>query len=89
MRGRPHHERFDGTGYPHRLQGEEIPAEGRMAAIADVFDALTSGRVYRRAIDTARALEVLRAERGRHFDPVLLDLFVADVEASRPTETTS
>ena len=71
-----HHERWDGSGYPNGLAGDEIPPAGRIAAIGDVFDALTSHRVYRPAMPVAEALAQMRAERGRHFDPELLDLFV-------------
>jgi len=72
-----HHERWDGAGYPHGLAGDEIPIAGRIAAIGDVFDALTSDRVYRPAIPFDEAVEHMRNERGRHFDPALLDLFLA------------
>jgi putative two-component system response regulator len=71
-----HHEHFDGAGYPHGLPGEQIPLEGRIAAIADVFDALTTDRVYRSAMPVASALEIMQSQRGKHFDPRLLDLFV-------------
>jgi putative two-component system response regulator len=70
-----HHERIDGSGYPRGLRGDEIPVEGRIAAIADVFDALTTDRVYRKAFSLADALETMRTGRGTHFDPDLLDLF--------------
>ncbi len=70
-----HHERWDGTGYPRGLAGEVIPLEGRIAAVADVFDALTSDRVYRAALPVKSALEMMRDERGLHFDPRLLDAF--------------
>jgi putative two-component system response regulator len=70
-----HHERWDGTGYPGRLAGEDIPLAGRICAVADVFDALTSDRPYRRALPVERALEMMRAERGRHFDPRVLEAF--------------
>jgi putative two-component system response regulator len=70
-----HHERWDGAGYPGGLAGNAIPIEGRVAAIADVFDALTSRRVYRPAMAPDQAMVMMRAERGRHFDPDLLDLF--------------
>ena len=76
-----HHEHWDGTGYPRGLRGEEIPIEGRIAAIADVFDALTSDRVYRKAFPLTEALEIMRRERGRHFDPELLDLFLTDLHS--------
>lgn len=72
---RTHHEKFDGSGYPHGLGGDEIPFEGRLAAVADVFDALTTDRVYRKAFPFTEALNVMRAGRGSHFDPELLDGF--------------
>ena len=70
-----HHERVDGNGYPQGLRGDEIPVEGRIAAIADVFDALTSDRVYRPAIPAGDALELMVSGAGRHFDAELLDEF--------------
>ncbi len=70
-----HHEHWDGGGYPNGLMGGEIPIEGRMAAIADVFDALTSDRVYRPAMTVERALAIMSEGRGTHFDPELLDVF--------------
>jgi putative two-component system response regulator len=74
-----HHERWDGSGYPRGLAGEEIPVEGRIAAIADVFDALTSARPWRVAMPIDRALATMRTEREAHFDPVLLDAFFASM----------
>jgi putative two-component system response regulator len=71
-----HHERWDGEGYPRGLRGEEISPWGRICAIADVFDALTADRPYRKAFTAAEARELMEAERGRHFDPALLDLFL-------------
>jgi putative two-component system response regulator len=68
-----HHERLDGGGYPRGLAGEEIPLEGRIAAVADVFDALTRDRVYRPRFARADALSLLEAGRGTEFDPVALD----------------
>jgi excisionase family DNA binding protein len=73
-----HHERFDGSGYPRGLAGEEIPLIGRIAGVADVFDALITNRVYRAAISFEEAIAMLTAERGRHFDPTVLDAFIAD-----------
>ena len=70
-----HHERFDGTGYPRRLAQHEIPIEGRIAAVADVFDALTHDRVYRRAFSLTDALEVVRKGSGTHFDPAVVAAF--------------
>ena len=78
-----HHERWDGSGYPKGLVGEEIPLEGRICAVADVFDALTSDRPYRQALPNEAAFGMMQAERGRHFDPDVLDLFLScrtDVE---------
>lgn len=70
-----HHEHWDGGGYPGGLTGREIPVEGRMAAIADVFDALTSDRVYRPAMTVEKALAIMAEGRGTNFDPDLLDVF--------------
>ncbi len=70
-----HHERFDGTGYPRGLKGEQIPLEGRIAAIADSFDALTTQRVYKPAFSLDHAIDLMRKHRGQHFDPALLDVF--------------
>jgi len=71
-----HQEKWDGTGYPRGLKGEAIPIEGRIVAVADVFDALTSDRVYRKAFSIEEAVQMMREQRGRHFDPVLLDAFM-------------
>jgi putative two-component system response regulator len=68
-----HHERYDGSGYPRALVGEEIPLVGRIAAVADVFDALTSDRPYRDALPVGEALALIRAERGHGFDPEVVD----------------
>ena len=75
-----HHEKFDGTGYPRGLAAAEIPLPGQIAAIADVFDALTTERVYRPAFPPEEALEVMRAERGKHFSPPLLDVFFENLD---------
>jgi putative two-component system response regulator len=75
-----HHERWDGRGYPRGLVRDEIPMFGRIAAVADVFDALTSDRVYRRAMPLADALAQIQAERGRHFDPRLVDVLLSSVD---------
>ncbi len=71
-----HHERWDGAGYPEGLRGDEIPIAGRIAAVADVFDALTSARAYKRAWSLDEAREALLRERGRHFDPDCVDAFL-------------
>jgi putative two-component system response regulator len=72
---RTHHERVDGSGYPRGLSGTEIPFEGKVAAIADVFDALTTDRIYRAALPLGKALEIMREGRGSHFDADALDGF--------------
>jgi putative two-component system response regulator len=79
-----HHEKWDGSGYPRGLAGEEIPVEGRIVAIADVFDALTSDRVYRRAFSVEQAVAMMREQRGSHFDPILLDAFLEVLGHSGP-----
>jgi putative two-component system response regulator len=75
-----HHEKWDGTGYPYGIAGDEIPIEGRIAAVADVFDALTSDRVYRRAMPVQRAVEILQQDRGAHFEPRLVDAFLTEFD---------
>jgi putative two-component system response regulator len=76
-----HHERVDGDGYPRGLTEDQIPLEGRIAAIADVFDALTSNRVYKRAYAFGKAVETMRAGRGTQFDADLLDLLLGSLDA--------
>ncbi|WP_331694384.1 HD-GYP domain-containing protein [Pandoraea sputorum] len=71
-----HHERYDGTGYPYGLSGNRIPLAGRIVALVDVFDALASHRPYRAALSPAQIVSAMLAERGRHFDPWLLDRFL-------------
>jgi putative two-component system response regulator len=75
-----HHEKYDGTGYPRRLCGEAIPQEGRIAAIADVFDALTSNRVYRQAFSLDKSLSIMCEGKGKHFDPALLEPFLDSID---------
>jgi two-component system response regulator RpfG len=70
-----HHEKFDGSGYPYGLKGADIPIEARVAAISDVFDALLTERPYKKPWSLDQALEYLRTERGRHFDPDCVDAF--------------
>lgn len=72
-----HHEKFDGTGYPQGLSGESIPLGARIFAVADVFDALTSSRPYRRASSWREGSEVIRGGRGTQFDPAIVDVFLA------------
>jgi putative two-component system response regulator len=78
-----HHEKWDGSGYPNGLAGEAIPLEGRIAAIADVFDALTSVRPYKKAWTEEAALAYLVEQKGHHFDPALVDLFIEKMPAIR------
>jgi HD-GYP domain-containing protein (c-di-GMP phosphodiesterase class II) len=77
-----HHERWDGDGYPRGLAAEDIPIEGRIVAIADVFDALTSHRVYRKAFSVEKAVEMMLDQADRHFDPVLLYKFMEVLDSS-------
>ncbi|MCQ8818664.1 two-component system response regulator [Pseudoalteromonas agarivorans] len=76
-----HHEKWDGSGYPNGLKGEQISVEGRIVAIADVFDALTSKRPYKEAWGVEEALEHMQAQAGKHFDPHLINLFVNKLDA--------
>ena len=71
-----HHEKFDGTGYPHRLSGEAIPLSARIVALADAYDALTSKRVYKDMVDPAESKRRLLIDRGLHFDPDIVDAFL-------------
>jgi putative two-component system response regulator len=74
-----HHEWWGGSGYPRGLRGEQIPIEGRITALADVFDALTNDRIYRPAYPVAEAIRMMRSEEGTHFDPTLLGPFLESV----------
>ena len=75
-----HHERWDGTGYPNRLKGEGIHLFGRITALADVFDALCSRRCYKEPWTVERVVGYIKSERGGHFDPTLVDLFLANLD---------
>jgi PAS domain S-box-containing protein len=75
-----HHERHDGTGYPRGLEGEEIPLEGRIVAVADVFDALLSDRPYRPAITLDEAADLISSESGTHFDPSIASLLLDNLD---------
>lgn len=73
-----HHERYDGTGYPHRLEGDDIPFGARICAVADCFDMLTAGdRSYRRAMSVSEAWTYVRSQQGTHFDPVIVEAFLS------------
>lgn len=71
-----HHERWDGTGYPFRLKGTDIPLAARIVAVADVYDALASKRVYKPALPHYEVRDIILSERGKHFDPTILDAFL-------------
>ena len=71
-----HHEKWDGSGYPEGLKGEEIPLESRFMAISDVYDALVSKRVYKGAFSFEKTVEIIKDGKRTHFDPVLVDAFM-------------
>ncbi len=75
-----HHERWDGSGYPQGLKGEDIPLSGRIFAIADVFDALTTKRAYKPEIDLSKAIELLQNSSGILFDPKVVEVFTENFE---------
>lgn len=81
-----HHEKWDGTGYPEGKKGEDISIEGRITAIADVYDALASDRCYKKAWPQDQVLDYFREQKGKHFDPNLVDLlfeYLDDIDAIR------
>jgi len=70
-----HHEHWDGTGYPRGLKGPEIPLQGRILALVDVYDALTSERIYKKAFEHEKAVEIIISESGKQFDPKIVEVF--------------
>jgi putative two-component system response regulator len=81
-----HHEKWDGTGYPNQLKAEEIPIEGRICCVADVFDALCSERPYKPSFPMKKCLEIMLSERGTRFDPIVIDAFfnrISEIEHVR------
>lgn len=76
---RYHHEKWNGTGYPHGLSGEDIPFEARIYAVVDVFDALTHDRPYRKAMTRQEALNYVKSESGKHFDPEVVKAFLREL----------
>ena len=95
---RGHHEKWDGTGYPEKLQGNAIPLEARIVALADVFDALTSRRCYKPAFSLSDSLKIIYEGAGKHFDPALVEAFkrvqsniihVMETYADHPPEASS
>ena len=75
-----HHEKWNGTGYPNQIKGEDIHIYGRITALADVFDALGSDRVYKKAWNDEKIFNLFREERGEHFDPKLIDIFFENLD---------
>lgn len=75
-----HHEKWDGTGYPCKLAGEEIPLSARIFAIADVWDALSNDRPYNKAWTREQIIEYFNRQTGKHFDPMIAKIFLAMVE---------
>lgn len=75
-----HHEKWDGSGYPEKLSGEDIPLSARIMAIADVFDALTSERCYKKAMPFDKAVNIIEEGAGKHFDPKLVEVFLRHKE---------
>jgi HD-GYP domain-containing protein (c-di-GMP phosphodiesterase class II) len=71
-----HHERFDGKGYPYKINAEQIPLSARIVALADMYDALTSDRVYKKAMSHEQATAIIRENRGSHFDPAIVDAYL-------------
>jgi HD-GYP domain-containing protein (c-di-GMP phosphodiesterase class II) len=88
-----HHEKFDGSGYPHKLKGEQIPIEARAFAVVDVFDALMSVRPYKRAMEYEESIEIIIKSSGAHFDPKVVNVFLSiskellnDINGKNPHE---
>ncbi len=77
-----HHEKWDGSGYPHGLKGDQIPLAARLFAVVDVWDAMTSDRVYRKALPEAEVLRYIAENRGKHFDPLVVDAFLSIISGS-------
>ena len=75
-----HHEKWDGSGYPNQLKGEEIHIYGRITALADVFDALGSDRCYKKAWNDEKIFNLFKEEKGKHFDPKLIDIFFNNLD---------
>ena len=77
-----HHEKWDGTGYPRKLKGEEIPLAARIFALGDVYDAITSDRPYRKKWSRKRAIKYLCDQAGKYFDPQIVEIFVREIESA-------
>ncbi|HOV15134.1 MAG TPA: HD domain-containing phosphohydrolase, partial [Spirochaetota bacterium] len=75
-----HHEKFNGSGYPLGLKGEEIHIYSRITAVADVFDALSHSRVYREAWDISKVVDFFKKESGNHFDPKIVEVLITNID---------
>ena len=75
-----HHERWDGKGYPNGLAGEDIPIEGRLLAVVDTFDAITSNRPYRKGQSMEKAIDEIKKNSGTQFDPTIVEVFLKAVD---------
>ena len=75
-----HHEKWAGTGYPKGLKGDKIPISGRLTAVADVFDALSTERIYKPAFPLEKCLAIIREGRGTHLDPEIVDVFLESLD---------
>lgn len=84
---RHHHERYDGGGYPDGLKGEDIPLLSQIISVADAYDAMTSDRTYRKAMEKEKAVEILRNESGKQFHPSLVDVFINLIKPGGLTTT--
>jgi len=84
-----HHERWDGTGYPEGVKGDEIPIPGRTVAVVDVYDATTTGTLYRPSLSHAQALAFIVSGKGTHFDPDVIEAFIRVAPAFKALSTTS
>jgi putative two-component system response regulator len=87
-----HHEKWNGTGYPYGLAGENIPPQGRLMAIADVYDALISTRPYKAPLTHGEAVTIIMDDKGTHFDPILIDMFAdqfGEISQNREKQTTA
>ena len=85
---RYHHEKWDGTGYPNKLKGEEIPLEARIFAIIDVYDALSFDRPYRKAWEKQKVLDFIISESGKHFDPRVVEIFIHEIKKDEHQDPT-
>jgi len=83
-----HHEKFDGSGYPRGLKGEDIHIYGRITAVADVFDALGSDRIYKKAWEDEKIFSLFEGEKGKHFDPKLIELFFEHIDEFKKVRDT-